>query len=451
MRSLFASLLLMLAGCAGTAPAPEAPPSADLAYLTADAARHFEGVRGIADTTQQYGYGDELSSETLYRAPLAADSAREAIVTVTTDPEGAVTATYRATFGLATSSLSFDQREERQRRRTLNESIREALLDTARAALPEWTLYDAVSSSPVLYECEGFFGRSVAITTTMDGARLEVRSGERPCLSAAQQRLFVAATDGDLDAVAQALDAGADPTLYGEGRYGSTALHIASGAGHEAIVSLLLARGADPDTRGGEGLFPLSVATAETAQLLIDAGATVTPEPGFSNTDPLGSAVVFDQLDKMRVLLDAGADPGVQSPVLDNQSPLHFAAVNASPEAVQMLLDAGADPDVATTIGYTPLLEVAGTDEPASVEIARMLIASGADVNLASNATSSYAWTPLMEAARKGNADMVRYLLTVDGVDISARSTEGLTALGAAREASEDETAALLEAAGVPE
>lgn len=452
MRALLGSALLLLTGCAGAQPAPSA--SHDLATLVADAPREFAAVRGVADTTQSYGYGDEISSETLYRAPLAADSARDALVTVTTGPDGRVTSTYRAYFGQSTADLSFDQREERRARESYNAAVRDALSALAQRTVPDWTAGNS-SSSPSLHECQGFFGRRIEISTSRDGARLMVFSGEQPCLSEAEQNLLRAATSGDGDAIARALDAGASLSASGTGPYGSTALHIAAGSGHVDIVRQLLARGADPNAVSSEGLTPLLHATSEVAPLLIEAGADVNPDAGYGTGTPLGSAVISDDLDYIRLLLNAGADPDTVVPILSHQGPLHFGATNGSDEAIRLLLDAGANPNLADELGFTPLLYVVSGQDignpEVAIEIARLLLAAGADVNHASRADNSYAWTPLMQAARNGEPELVRFLLGVEGIDLAARNTEGLTALGAAREEGFPDVVALLEAAGAPE
>ncbi|OZC04403.1 ankyrin repeat domain-containing protein [Rubricoccus marinus] len=452
----FALAAFALAGCATAQPSPEAPPSADLASLVADAPHEFAAVRGVADTTQTYGYGDLLSRETLYRAPLAADSAREALVTVTTDPEGHVTSSYRARFGLSTSELTYDQREERQERISRNEATRDAIASEVTTALPGWELDSGLLSRLRVLECPGFYGRRVEISTGSDGVTVDVQSGERPCLPETSRALLAAAASGDVATIEAALDAGAPLDASGDetGLYSGSALLTAARAGHEDAVRLLLARGADPNATDAEGFAPLNVATAAISQLLIDAGAEVNVTQDFANRAPLPGAAIDDDLERMQLLLDAGADPDAQLPVLENQGALHFAVTNGSPEAVRILLDAGANPDLPDALGYTPLLNaVSGRsmDSGVAIEIAQLLLASGADVNRASNDFNSYAWTPLMEAARNGEAEIVRFLLAVDGVDLGARSTEDVTALGVARGEGHAEVIALLEAAGAPE
>lgn len=445
MRRLL-PLALLLGACAGPPPAP----SANVASLVAEADRQFAGVRGEASGSQTYRYGDDAYRETLYRAPLQADSARDALVTVTAHPDGRVGATYRAHFGRATTELGSDERDERRRREAANQATVEALAGVVRDALPGWTR-GGTSTTPTFHECEGFHGRKVTLSRSADGARLVVQSDGRPCLPEPDRALLRAAHDGDAAALARALDAGASVGATGTGRYGSTALHIAAGTGDEATVRLLLGRGTDPDAVSEEGLVPLQHATAETARPLLAAGADPNPATG----SPLSRAVISDDRELIGLLLDAGADPDAVVPELGAQSPLHFAAVNGSAAVVRLLLDAGAAPDPADELAFTPLLYAVSGREienaAVAIEIAGLLLNAGADVNHASSREASYGWTPLMQAARNGEAELVRFLLAADGVDLGARNTEGLTALGAARDEGYDEVAALLAAAGAPE
>lgn len=80
--------------------------------------------------------------------------------------------------------------------------------------------------------------------------------------------------------------------------------------------------------------------------------------------------------------------------------------------AVTAALDAGLDPDVRDEGGWTPLMMA---EDP---RIARRLILAGADVNVRSLDTH----TPLIEAARDCNLEVVRLLLQ-SGADVQARDT----------------------------
>lgn len=74
------------------------------------------------------------------------------------------------------------------------------------------------------------------------------------------------------------------------------------------------------------------------------------------------------------------ATPSVmmRSPV--GETPLHIAAARGDIEAVRVLLDAGAEPNAVGEHNYTPLHEALEQGHP---QVARMLIAAGASLDAA--------------------------------------------------------------------
>jgi ankyrin repeat protein len=100
----------------------------------------------------------------------------------------------------------------------------------------------------------------------------------------------------------------------------------------------------------------------------------------------------------------------------DGTTPLHWAVRANDIDAVQRLLHAGANPDAANRYGVTPLSLAA---ENASAALIQALLQAGA------HPTNAI----LMDAARTGNAEVVRMLLT-HGADANAHeSSLGETAL----------------------
>ena len=79
------------------------------------------------------------------------------------------------------------------------------------------------------------------------------------------------------DAVARALDAGADVNAQTES--GDTALHLATSRRLQEVIGLLAERGAALDVRNARGQTPLGVATSGTVALLRDLGATDEGSP----------------------------------------------------------------------------------------------------------------------------------------------------------------------------
>lgn len=139
-------------------------------------------------------------------------------------------------------------------------------------------------------------------------------------------------------------------------------------------------------------------------------------------------------------LVALGADVAAKS--VDDDAPLLTAIAVGRHALVEPLLAHGADPDVGDTlVAATPLMVLLATerDPVRAVELGRKLLAWGGHVN----ARSSTGHTPLMMAARAGNAAAVRWLLDA-GADRHATTQAGDTALGLAAMRGHDEVIRLL-------
>ena len=158
-----------------------------------------------------------------------------------------------------------------------------------------------------------------------------------------------------LEILQMMLGAGACPDGI-ENPMGWTPLHKAAEWSDEAIVSALLARGANIDAKKAESLHtPLYIAIDKNrpgiVKLLLDAGAdrnTVFQ----GNWTPAHTAAKCPNYEIMRMLLENEVDLNVQS--LDTgETPLHVATGCRHMEIVKMLLEAGADVGVKTAVGHT--------------------------------------------------------------------------------------------------
>jgi ankyrin repeat protein len=109
-------------------------------------------------------------------------------------------------------------------------------------------------------------------------------------------------------------------------------------------------------------------------------------------------------LEMVRLLLDAGADP-------HGEAPIEAAVGSGKIEMVRLLLDAGANLHGDGTIVTAVQIQ--------NVEMVRMLIAAGADPR--GNA-------PLIAAVQGGRVEMVRLLLDA-GANKDARNSEGMSAI----------------------
>ena len=148
------------------------------------------------------------------------------------------------------------------------------------------------------------------------------------------------------------------------------------------------------------------------ALAMIDEGVDVN-SGGPDGTRALHWAVHHDQLELVRRLLEAGADPSVANDY--GATPMSEAAVVGNVEVIRALLEAGADVDSPNPDGQTALMVVARTD---NVEAASVLLDHGADLNRVERWRGQ---TALIWAAAQGQAEMVRELAS-RGADVNARS-----------------------------
>jgi len=108
-------------------------------------------------------------------------------------------------------------------------------------------------------------------------------------------------------------------------------------------------------------------------------------------------------------------------PGLADGDGLHDAADNGDVEKVRALLDAGANVNARNNYGETALMRTALNGH---AEVAALLIDAGADVD----AKDDYGGTALMWAAWRGNAEEVKLLIDA-GADVDAKNDDGRTAL----------------------
>jgi len=163
--------------------------------------------------------------------------------------------------------------------------------------------------------------------------------------SPADEPLFEAVGEGDVDKVRALLSEGADVNAApGDGM---TALHRAARAGNLAMAELLIGAGANVEARTRLGSHrPLHVASASgrsgVVAVLVAAGAEVNALTDTGAT-PLHFAAASGSADAVAALLAGGADADPREPVW-GQTPLMFAAAAGRTEAIEVLLEKGANP-----------------------------------------------------------------------------------------------------------
>jgi len=144
----------------------------------------------------------------------------------------------------------------------------------------------------------------------------ETWPGLRP-LHAAVQAIVSSDGRGDLAVLEALLEHGADVNGWTASK-DQTPLLTALLEDQRAAAELLVAAGADPNVRSSEGESPLRVVAAAgdraMVALLLGAGAAKTIDDwgGLSGRTALAFAVERLDVEMMKMLLDAGADPAAQ-------------------------------------------------------------------------------------------------------------------------------------------
>lgn len=169
----------------------------------------------------------------------------------------------------------------------------------------------------------------------------------------ADEPIVDAARNGDSAAVMSLIQQGAN--VNAAAGDGMTALHWASQRGDAGVVAALISAGAtvDPPTRIGE-YTPLHLASrgghTSVVMHLLDAGSNANATTTSSGVTPLHlAAAAIGDGQAVAALLDHGADPNALE-ASSGQTPLMFAAGANRASAVEKLLRRGADPAIQTVV-----------------------------------------------------------------------------------------------------
>ncbi len=160
--------------------------------------------------------------------------------------------------------------------------------------------------------------------------------------------------------------------------------------GRPDIVELLLAAGANVGKRyrGGQTVLHLAAARGLTPVVnqLISAKADLAATDELGNT-PLDEAVLHNQLETVRSLLDHGAPLNYVHPP-DGRGALHEACIKGYADIAALLISRGADPGLRDRSGQSSL-DLALAYKNAGV-IALLLKAGKRDFRFAGGGGSSY-------------------------------------------------------------
>jgi ankyrin repeat protein len=254
--------------------------------------------------------------------------------------------------------------------------------------------------------------------------------------------LMTAARAGNAAAVKLLIERGADVNAR-EKYKGQTALMWAAAERHPEVVKELLAHGADWKVRSFD---------RETKMPKLSAASSVTPIARGGFTAFLFTAREGD-VESAKAMLDAGVD--IDQTDVDGTNALIVSIMNKKYTFAKFLLDRGANPNMVDVKGraalyaavdirnedYSALPNRKEDDPMPSIELVRALLAGGANPNVqltknlpgrsgmdSGDTTLDEGTTPLMRAARAGDAPVMRMLLE-KGADPKLTTKEGNTAL----------------------
>ena len=266
---------------------------------------------------------------------------------------------------------------------------------------------------------------------------------------------------------------------------GTTALMLASKAGHQEILETLLSGGANgscqdhgqtavttdtvslphtdidqestilmaaqtavletqvthyngnPDEQDNNGMTALCHASqgghSKVVEILLKGGA----DPNIQMADG-ATALIFASRDGhsevAQILLKEGADPNIQEE--DGWTTMMYACQNGHFEMVQILLKGGADPNIQQEVGATALMFASQNGHS---EVVQILLKGGADPNL----QEEDGWTTLMYACQNGHSEVVQILLK-GGADPNIQQEVGATALISASQNGHSEVVKIL-------
>ncbi len=281
------------------------------------------------------------------------------------------------------------------------------------------------AGAPIDLTIAAALGDLARVTALLDGDPRRI-GGSRP---SGRRPLSAAAEFGHEAIVVLLLDRGADPNApEGAEAPRGRALHAVARAGNRALVERLLDRGADPNaTIDSAGSATYAARTPELRALLLARGGRLDPyDLVFLDEDDeavrrvaanlesadagcggvLAAACTLGKRDLVVRLLDAGARV---PPVLTACR----SYLLSDPITLRLLLASGMDPDLPNWLRATPLHDLCGRDNrgrpsPHREHCAAILLDAGATLTARDE---DYRSTPLAWAARNGLPDMVAMLL----------------------------------------
>uniref|UniRef100_A0A8C7QX56 Ankyrin repeat and KH domain containing 1 n=1 Tax=Oncorhynchus mykiss TaxID=8022 RepID=A0A8C7QX56_ONCMY len=205
-----------------------------------------------------------------------------------------------------------------------------------------------------------------------------------------------------------------------------TALTLACAGGHEELVSVLIARGANIEHRDKKGFTPLILAATAghvgVVELLLDKGGDIEAQSERTKDTPLSLACSGGRQEVVELLLLRGANKEHRN--VSDYTPLSLAASGGYVNIIKILLNAGSEINSRTgsKLGISPLMLAAMNGHVPAV---KLLLDMGSDINAQIETNRN---TALTLACFQGRAEVVSLLLDRKA-NVEHRAKTGLTPL----------------------
>ncbi|KAM9450421.1 ankyrin repeat and KH domain-containing protein 1 isoform 3-T3 [Clarias gariepinus] len=205
-----------------------------------------------------------------------------------------------------------------------------------------------------------------------------------------------------------------------------TALTLACAGGHEELVSVLIARGANIEHRDKKGFTPLILAATAghvgVVEILLDKGGDIEAQSERTKDTPLSLACSGGRQEVVELLLLRGANKEHRN--VSDYTPLSLAASGGYVNIIKILLNAGAEINSRTgsKLGISPLMLAAMNGHVPAV---KLLLDMGSDINAQIETNRN---TALTLACFQGRAEVVSLLLDRKA-NVEHRAKTGLTPL----------------------